>query len=414
MAYRYLADDEKDVGKFGFSLWKLICVVCIVCGTLFPAAYTYALSKGIIVQPTDEPQPGPVKPDPVIVDPDKPVVEPTKNYQNDFYYQFLTKEEKEVYKDIMKAFSEYQTTVSLTNSIPVDEMRAAVNAFRNDNPLYYWISGDNGYTHISDLLGNVSTVSFGYKGNEKSTIELLESKADRIIASMPEGSEYDKAKYLHDYLIKNTEYDDNATDNQNILSVFMNGRTVCAGYTRAYQYLCNKAGLFCTYVSGYATNSLGGKENHAWNLIRIDNRYYWVDVTWDDPIGNTQNRMIYDYFCLDDADIGMDHIIDMTDDFNGLNITIPSCSDKSMEYYNLRNAYYDTYNVDDIDQYLKKYGNEGLMEIRFSSIEEMNKAVDDLITNGKVRALLKNNGIDVGTFTYSIKDKFHIIVIYYQ
>jgi hypothetical protein len=60
---------------------------------------------------------------------------------------------------------------------------------------------------------------------------------------------------------------------------------VCEGYSMAFEYLMHKAGIPCACVSGVArheepsdTDNMG----HAWNVVRIDGKWYEVDTTWDD------------------------------------------------------------------------------------------------------------------------------------
>lgn len=85
--------------------------------------------------------------------------------------------------------------------------------------------------------------------------------------------------------------------NQSAYSALVNGRTVCAGYARAFQYLMQQLGVPCYYCTGYAG------ENHAWNIVRLDDGYYNVDTTWDDTGDGT-----YDYFNKTDADYADSHL----------------------------------------------------------------------------------------------------------
>lgn len=96
--------------------------------------------------------------------------------------------------------------------------------------------------------------------------------------------------------------------NQSAYSTLVNGRTVCAGYARAFQYLMQQLGVPCYYCTGYAG------ESHAWNIIRLDDGYYNVDATWDDTGDGT-----YDYFNKTDADYAGSHLR------QEMSVYLPSC-----------------------------------------------------------------------------------------
>lgn len=130
-------------------------------------------------------------------------------------------------------------------------------------------------------------------------------------------SDYDKAKYIHDWIVKNTSYDyDFYKSNQKSVaernpysssSVFLYGKAVCQGYARAFQSLASVTGLNSIIISGetYSGSRWGG---HAWNLVEIDGKLYHIDTTWDDPVATDGRELLrYKYFLIDDRTIGEDH-----------------------------------------------------------------------------------------------------------
>ncbi len=114
--------------------------------------------------------------------------------------------------------------------------------------------------------------SIGYEGNWAPEIT---SATDPVIHSMDENwDEMTKAAYLANWLSHWTAYDyDNARGNggQSTYDAIIKKKAVCAGYTNAYTYLMNKAGLFCIPIHN---NAMG----HAWNMVRLNNKYYFIDM----------------------------------------------------------------------------------------------------------------------------------------
>ena len=128
-------------------------------------------------------------------------------------------------------------------------------------------------------------------------------------------SEFEKAKAIHDYIIMNVDYDyanylNNTVPNQSYtaLGVLKYKTAVCAGYAKAFQLMCQLAGLECTYIVGDTPQGA-----HAWNQIKIDGKWYNADVTWDDPISlekdfNDHRYNNYGYFLISDELMYKDHI----------------------------------------------------------------------------------------------------------
>lgn len=104
-------------------------------------------------------------------------------------------------------------------------------------------------------------------------------------------SDYDKVKYIHDYLIDNMVYDYSKNHSFHVYDALINGGGVCHDYAYAFLVLAKELGLDAEYVS----NNI-----HAWNLVKIDGQYYNVDCTWDD---SNSKKYRYTLFLVSDETI---------------------------------------------------------------------------------------------------------------
>lgn len=161
--------------------------------------------------------------------------------------------------------------------------------------------------------GKISSISLNitYLYNEDIILE-MKSKLDSKLQEI-------KNKYLsvttnklqleyiiHDYILNNTEYDyDNYINgtvspiSHSAYGALIDGKAVCDGYSKAAKLLFNEVKI----ESGIIVSD---EMNHSWNYVNIDNNYYQLDITWDDPAPET-NRIRYSYFNLSDSEMGKDH-----------------------------------------------------------------------------------------------------------
>lgn len=119
----------------------------------------------------------------------------------------------------------------------------------------------------------------------------------------PYMTSYKKQLAIHNYIVLNCSYDNELAmsnsasgeeDSFFAYGALINGKAVCAGYTEAARILLTMAG-----IENYRLNS----SEHSWNLVKLDDGYYHMDVTWDDPSPDVRGRVRYDYFNLTDAEI---------------------------------------------------------------------------------------------------------------
>ena len=154
-----------------------------------------------------------------------------------------------------------------------------------------------------------------FKNEEEVNIaeDYIENISNKIVSALQGYSDYDKIKYLHNWIIDNMEYDITLEkkDTRNIYGALKNKVIVCEGYARLFKYILDKMQIPCVIVTGEATNSTGKTELHAWNYVMLEKKWYAVDVTWDDPLiengGTLNNENRYQYFLKGANEFFKDH-----------------------------------------------------------------------------------------------------------
>ena len=143
------------------------------------------------------------------------------------------------------------------------------------------------------------------------------SKLQKIVeGAKAKGDPYSMELYVHDQLAKETTYDSNNPMNQTAYSALVEGKSVCAGYSKAFQLVMHELGIPCYYITGKIEGS-----NHAWNIVRINGDFYNVDVLWDDNLVLTHK-----YFNVTDERIYADHERDE------IAKSLPSCDATEFKY----------------------------------------------------------------------------------
>ena len=133
----------------------------------------------------------------------------------------------------------------------------------------------------------------------KNYFNAIDQEVSSIISLVsPDMDDMTKALVIHDYFVNYCEYQLQNLDDDSFRSggIIYRKTGVCQAYAYAYQYIMNQFGLKCYITS--STNM-----NHAWNIILIDNHYYHVDVTWDDPVIDHFGQVKHKYFLLSDEAI---------------------------------------------------------------------------------------------------------------
>ena len=269
-----------------------------------------------------------------------------KNYTS-FFYSQLNDNQRIIYDGLMhnkqylkqgdfiiKYNDVFTETLSRENGSDVlgDDYQSAIEAFTHDNMDVFYLDVNKMYLNIETSTRFFKTTynvyisaakDSNYLSNEFQSIEKIEqavmqveNEKNRILSNL-KGTDYQNILYLHDYLINTVEYDSlyQQLGSYTVYGALIGKKSVCEGYAKAFKYLANCAGYECELLQGTATNNYGQTENHAWNCIKLNNLWYEIDVTWDDPIiiggnGRASNDIKYKYFLKGSKTLNQDHTLE--------------------------------------------------------------------------------------------------------
>ena len=228
-----------------------------------------------------------------------------------------------------------------------DDYQTAIEAFTHDN-------ADLFYIDISKMYLNMETKKKGFKTTYnvyiapdegqtyfakgfnseyevKIALQKIEKQRDYIKSKLT-GNTYKDVKKIHDFLVDNVEYDqkNEAIGTYTIYGALVEKKCVCEGYTRAFKYITDSVGIKSIIMQGTATNTQGKSEKHAWNAVNIGNKWYLLDVTWDDPVivgnGVILQSTHYRYFLKGSNSFDKDHILEKRFTDGGKEFSFPTIS----------------------------------------------------------------------------------------
>lgn len=227
------------------------------------------------------------------------------------YYGMLDDNLRAVYRQVYANAQELIATFEPVAEINASQAMTVMEAVYSDQPQLFWL--DNSFSYVALRNGKCVEMTLAFNrtadSREISRSSFLSEANEVISGALRYTTDYDKEKYVHDAIAARVDYSLSASLNQSAYSALVQGESVCAGYARAFQYILQQLDIPCYYVTGHAG------ENHAWNIVQLEDEYYNVDLTWDDT-----GSISYDYFNKTDADFSKNHVR------TGLSIYLPACS----------------------------------------------------------------------------------------
>lgn len=204
-----------------------------------------------------------------------------------------------VKKAIYDALCARQNEIDISSyQVLIDNIGTLYHEVLNDNPDLFYVNGGFDYSPSGSYVASLWP---DYNSTYSETdVAAYRSTLQGIIGMVDQGwSDVEKALFLHDYLVTHCEYDQ-IYSRYTAYDALVVGSSVCQGYALAYGDLCRKCGISAAYVSSVVNN-------HAWNLVTIGGGNFYVDCTWDDPLGFYEGYCTHAHFLVSKSTLAQNH-----------------------------------------------------------------------------------------------------------
>lgn len=328
-----------------------------------------------------------------------------------YYYDNMDESLHTLYAEILLILEkELENILISTNDS--DVLQYVFQCVYCDHPEIYWIDGYSftRYTQGKDVLYLTFSGKYIYTTSERTSFQfsINEYVSRCLVGIRQSASDYEKVKYIYEYIINHTDYVLDSKDNQTILSVFLYGESVCQGYAKAMQYLLTKLNVSSTLVIGKVSTG----EGHCWNLVEIDGEYYYVDPTWGDASyqlegslsGQISRSIDYGYLNITTQQLLQNHEINSA-------LDMPYCTAVTANYFVKENLYFTAFDEAHLQEVFENAyeEEEEAVTLKCSSFEVYQTMSFELLDNQYIFRLLEGMPEKV---VYTLSDRDYTLTFW--
>ncbi|MED1206037.1 DUF5050 domain-containing protein [Heyndrickxia acidicola] len=219
----------------------------------------------------------------------------------------VSKHPSSLYEVMYQAMKNVQPEVTLQQ--PASSSSVVFNQYRkilDNQPEIFYVDAVYYYSN--------GVIKFKYKYSRAAILKMkkqLNQQADKIVRQANQKkTQFEKVLLIHDAVVNSVRYDEANLEkgalpdlDYTAYGALVNKSAVCDGYAKAMTLLLNRAGIWSEKVTGTANG-----EDHAWNLVKVNGKYYYLDATWDDPVSFDNTDILrYKYFLVTGSQLAKDH-----------------------------------------------------------------------------------------------------------
>jgi hypothetical protein len=222
------------------------------------------------------------------------------------------------------ALKDSQITIDLASySLNEDEVEKLFSKVIYENLELFYVSHSYDYNYYKNGIIQSFIPSYTMSGITLTVAKhTYKNKLDEIIGSMNSSwSNLEKIIYINDYFTTHFIY---SLDYNNAYSIFAENAGNCQAYTLAFMAVMKELSIHVSYV-------ISESMDHCWLLVYVNDAWYHLDVTWDDPATDMPGRSFHMNLLLSDTGIKATEHSDWTSDY--------ICTSKKYDKYFWKDVY---------------------------------------------------------------------------
>lgn len=230
--------------------------------------------------------------------------------ENNFIFEQLEETDKNLIRNIKAGMMNCEEEIFLNEPSSEEKVNLAMHLLNEQDVELIHFSGSEGWTYMINPEGLITSIRFNYTMSKEEldlALEEMQNAANGILVQTASMSDYEKSVFFNDWLTDNVDYDLEAPNAHSAYGALVEQRAVCDGYAMAMSMLMNQAqaeaivmhgfslsnpqeasaydfqGVTIEYDSNGQPEAPEGMGGHAWNAVKLDDGWYYLDSTFNDP-----------------------------------------------------------------------------------------------------------------------------------
>lgn len=343
-------------------------------------------------------------------------LEVIQNYETKYFVKKLTDEQKYYFAELYSAAVNFEESAVFYSPIPEDDLTTLMYLLNYDCPELIHINGDYFPVYTGEELKYVSSVKLNYVMDKKkyqSAMSELKRFFDDLKKTLNGKTDLEKEKYVYDYIFDNCIYNETNELSGSVYSTLISHFGRCESYSKAFMWCMRELGIETISVSGPQNwDPESAFADHSWNIIKLNGKYYHLDITVDNVQGDTDsyNPPNYGFFNVNDDAIAGGRTINEV----YTSLGVPNCESMELNYHVLNGCYIKSGKAskDKIFELLgQSFNDEGInaLSIKFENKEEYENVLQNL--ESWVSEFITNNSDEPYTYINYYNNLSQCIVI---